>query len=312
MALPTDGLLGYDCTTRGMNYTVLSFLNAGDCELPNVHPKTQDIRIQLLQTVDFQEIKIGQCKISIFRTAYQCNYFGNLEPVDQGEAEFVQDTNRDLCQQLHLTGTFALNEQHVISGLTIVSTVTHAITLAGDVAECKGGAYTDPYGSWSDALVKALVKITLIEGRARVTTNSDRIDLPCGTICQFSDAHCLDMLNRHTLWEALPEDRCHLRDFQVVYDGLATRITDQGSDLMEPVYTRSSKDVTFALAKKKEQNLCGYGILTTEHPKLLILEVGENGGFIKLSNNTVRDLDLFAYVNSKFVYVERHVRNQIK
>lgn len=74
----------------------------------------------------------------------------------------------------------------------------------------------------------------------------------------------------------------------------------------------TSDEVTFALARKGEQNLCGFNAITTEHPKLLILEVGKNGGLLKQQKDSVTDLDLFAYVNSKFVYVERHVRTQMR
>ena len=46
-------------------------------------------------------------------------------------------------------------------------------------------------------------------------------------------------------------------------------------------------------------------LITTEHPKLLIFETVKG----KVS---VENLDIFAYVNSKFVFIEKHVKTQIR
>lgn len=47
MLLLFYALLGFDCTARGMNYTALSLLDVGDCELSDVQPDTQTTKIQL-------------------------------------------------------------------------------------------------------------------------------------------------------------------------------------------------------------------------------------------------------------------------
>jgi len=56
--------------------------------------------------------------------------------------------------------------------------------------------------------------------------------------------------------------------------------------------------------------LCGYTLTRTEHSKLLIFETSsENRVFSK--QYRPENLDIFTYINSKFVYVEKHVRTQI-
>lgn len=59
-------LFGCDCTAWGMNHTALSLLDVGNCDLLNIHPETTYIKIQLVQTVDFQEIELRQFKIFIY------------------------------------------------------------------------------------------------------------------------------------------------------------------------------------------------------------------------------------------------------
>lgn len=165
---PSEALFAYDCTHRNTNFTTLSLLDVVSCDFAHVEPESTRVQIQLLQDIEFRPTKITQCKLEIKRTAYACSYFGNLEPLDRGEAEYIHETTRDLCSQLHLTGTFTFGDQHVISGLKVNSTATHALTFAGNAEKCKGAPYTDPFGSFSDALVKGLLKITLVQSQGKV------------------------------------------------------------------------------------------------------------------------------------------------
>ena len=51
---------------------------------------------------------------------------------------------------------------------------------------------------------------------------------------------------------------------------------------------------------------------TTEHPKLVIFETSKDNSFASSISIGVTNLDIFAYVNSIFVYVEKHIREQMK
>lgn len=77
------------------------------------------------------------------------------------------------------------------------------------------------------------------------------------------------------------------------------------------MYTVTTKETTFALTKTTEISLCGYTLVQTEHPKLFILETQRDHTFKIRSRISVDNLDIFAYVNSKFVYVEKHIKTQL-
>ncbi|WP_219822792.1 hypothetical protein, partial [Enterobacter cloacae complex sp. 4DZ3-17B2] len=79
----------------------------------------------------------------------------------------------------------------------------------------------------------------------------------------------------------------------------------------ETIYTIISQDLTFALAVGGSKTLCGYNIIKTEHPKLFILEGQKERFFNSPAPPRTHDMDLFAYVNSKFIYVEKHVKTQV-
>jgi len=104
---------------------------------------------------------------------------------------------------------------------------------------------------------------------------------------------------------------CNFQQYDVLYEGSATKIKDDITDPSSPtIYSLPTEDITFALTKTKEQPLCGYTLLRTELPKLFILETTKDT-FAQRGSISVNNLDIFAYVNSKFVYVEKHMRNQM-
>lgn len=69
------------------------------------------------------------------------------------------------------------------------------------------------------------------------------------------------------------------------------------------IYSLVSYDIVFALTSKSVENICGHSIVRTEHPKLMIHE-SKSGSLFKNTTNSVHNLGIFTYVNSKFVYAE--------
>jgi len=75
--------------------------------------------------------------------------------------------------------------------------------------------------------------------------------------------------------------------------------------------TVTTQEITFVLTKTAEFNLCGYIMIKMEHSKLFILETQRGRTFKARSKISVNNLNIFAYVNSKFVYVEKHIKTQL-
>jgi len=126
---------------------------------------------------------------------------------------------------------------------------------------------------------------------------------------------CCRFLSRRRRWIYLLEtrtDTCNFQRYDVLYEGPANKIFEDSSNSNSPViYSLVTQEITFALMKTKELPLCGYTLLYTEHPKLLILEVKPGNTFTKQGAIAVNNLDIFTYMNSKFVYIEKHVKQQM-
>ena len=133
-----------------------------------------------------------------------------------------------------------------------------------------------------------------------------------GTICLFSDGHCIDQEGGYTFWNTVPVDNCKFQQYSILYDGLANKVIDHDFDNKQIMYSLSTQDITFALTAKSKETVCGYVVIKTEHPKLLIFETTKGESFANYKKISVTNVDIFAYVNSKFVYVEKHLRSRMK
>lgn len=177
--------------------------------------------------------------------------------------------------------------------------------------------YRGPYGTWENVIVQASVKITFKNFQISIQHSTQKVVLLSGIRCKVSSEEWTNVNESQSFWNNLPTDSCQFNRYDVLFEGTAYKIAPQpGQESALTVYTISSYRVTFALTKTLETNLCGYKIIHMEqncssklfHPKLFILEASKGKTFKTITKINVNNLDIFSYVNSKFVYVKKHVR----
>jgi len=123
----------------------------------------------------------------------------------------------------------------------------------------------------------------------------------------------MDSEGGETFWPSKSTDSCHFDRYDILYEGTAVRLIPR-EETTQPgptVYTVTMADTMFVLTRTTEMNLCGYRLYNTEHPKLPILETQPGKTFRIRARVSVDNLDIFSYVNSKFVYVEKHIKTQL-
>lgn len=308
-----NGIIGYDCGRFSSNSTTISITEVGDCD---IHPKeinTTEPFIQLLQLKEYSLTKVIQCKIEVDRNIYYCGAYSHMSVVHSGHMEYIEEISKERCLDIHKSGSYRFGTLF-ITGLKINSTTTRGATLAGSIGNdgtCKGGSYSDFYGSWSSIVAQGVLKITIQEYFAEVKYENDKVYLKSGLTCTLSDLSCLDLEGGYTFWDYIPSHKCDFQNFGVLYTGKVNKTSEKNSDKHEIVYSLESNGITFALTTTNIEIICGYKIIRTEHPKLFIFETSKND--LMLSNKiSIENLDLFAYINSKFVYVEKFIQKQIK
>jgi hypothetical protein len=161
--------------------------------------------------------------------------------------------------------------------------------------------------------VQATVKISSRSGITPTPIETNKILLKSGTTCPFTEGNCLDTEDGYIYWQPHPPSPCKFDQYDVLYEGIATRIQEitPNKEPTQPVYALTTREITFTLTKTGEERLCGYTLLSTEHPKLFLLETTRGNTFAPKQKTAVENLDIFTYVNSKFVYVEKHVKRQM-
>lgn len=311
----THGIIGYDCGAPAANLTTLSLLNIEECDIPQTPVNVSKEFVQLLQINDFQTVEVIQCKVEIDRTIKRCGMFSHTMDVLNGKYAYIYEVSREACIRMHTLRSFEISGTY-ITGLNSNQTTSRPVTLAGSVdatGGCAGSAYSDPYGTWTEVIVLATIRITLQDYTANVKIDSNRVQLRSGITCKLSTTSCTDIEGGNTFWDPLPRDSCKFSSYSLLYEGFSEKIIDSDNEVGETVYTLSSQDTIFALTAKGKQIICGHTLknrIRTEHPKLIIFET--NPGVALFEKPTqVTNLDIFAYMNSKFVYVERHIRSQL-
>ncbi|KAG8225328.1 hypothetical protein J437_LFUL005342 [Ladona fulva] len=78
------------------------------------------------------------------------------------------------------------------------------------------------------------------------------------------------------------------------------------------VFSVKNEGHIFALMTVKAVEICGITVYATEHPKLFIAPKIGHSWFFKKTPMQVESVNLFTYLNSKFVYLERHVKHEME
>lgn len=316
LATPALCMVGFDCGGRGLNITSLSLLDIGNCQVNTIEPLREEVYVQLLQLSEFDHTHGVQCKIEIDRTIYYCGMHSHISVIHNDKRNYIREISAENCKKLLDTGTIFLGNNALISGIKVNSTSSHSLTYAGTIGvdgSCTGTQFTDPYGTWDGVVVQASIKITTRELTLPIKYTSNEIILPLGARCRATTGECNDADGTMTYWNVMPRDNCQFSRYDVLYESPAYRLTPEIVKSDSPiVYTVTTRDTTFALARTpREESVCGYRIIQTEHPKLYIHDTQPGRVFRTHGRTSIDNLDIFSYVNSKFIYVEKHLKTQL-
>lgn len=150
----------------------------------------------------------------------------------------------------------------------------------------------------------------LIAYDAQVSTNTDSIHLRSSVTCGYSKETRSDLELGEVFWHRLDSDSCKSNLHRVLYEGPANIIKPSGKSLSDAIVSVKSDNVLFSLQLVKPYQICNLDSWTTEHPKLVIIRKTGAGFYYRKSLKVdSAGLDMFTYMNSKFVYLERNIGN---
>ena len=203
-----------------------------------------------------------------------------------------------------------LNVQNIVPN----STADHTVMLAGkaghDADECTATTYHDAYGSWTDVVVTATVNIRVEDYEAPVDLGSGKVILASGVRCDLAREFCIDRDGASVYWEAVSKRECGKEGYTVLYEGSINKITEKGKE-NRPLYSIDTPDIVLAFSHQGIYDVCMHRFIRTEHPKLFIVELQNGATLPYRTSTTPENLDLMTYVNSKFLYVEKQLKQHL-
>ncbi|KAL7296476.1 hypothetical protein TKK_0010481 [Trichogramma kaykai] len=309
----SKSIYGYDCGTQLTNLTVISLIDVGKCKDEQPEVKTNKIRAQLVQTNDYGLVTVKECKIMIKRTVFSCGMHSHISLVANGEIQYYKEVTRDECDALHMSGTYTYQGTK-IADIPRNGSKSEPMTFAGWVGpdkSCKGESkYVDAYGIFNDVVVTGWMDIELKDYSAKVNLEANKVQLISGTTCSASRKTCIGGDGSTAFWSSVDNGECGHEKYSVIYDGYVDKVEDIGENNV--IYTLETEDYAFALAKKYEEEECGIIMIHTEHPRLIIVENGGINPKLRKTEIAAQNIDQFAYTNAKFLYIEKHLKGQLK
>lgn len=313
-----NGLIAYDCGHDRVNLTAVSLVSIGTCQFKADNIEKDEDDIQLLQISEVSPIHIYQCKINVIQSVYKCGMFSHVSIVSGGLSSFIVEVGRDACMNIHIYGTYKLQNGRIIANIKSNSSTTHTETVAGSIDQngaCQGAPYTSGIHSWNDVVVIQAIEFTIADYTNVVRLEDNQVILRNDITCAYLNGRCMDIDNGLSFWDMFSDTSCEALKYDVIWQGKATKVRHVGNSsipIHSIVYTVNAEDTVFALEVKKPISVCRFSGYQTEHPRLVIVPKAASEYWFTKKAVSTKNLDLFAYVNSKFVYTERHIRMQVE
>lgn len=317
LLLPSKSIIVYDCGRKRMNLTKISFLSNQNCEIEDTPVQQIKEDIQLLQLSEVAPVHIYQCKINILQTVLHCGMFSHLSIVAGGISTFIADISKENCLIIHSKGIYALQNNRILADIKSNATSRYSEIVAGSVdtnGNCEGVPYSFGSNSWNKVVVMHSLEITITDYDSIVRLDDNQVVLRAVCIvCPYIKGTCTDPESGISFWDMIADASCEDLKYDDLYQGAAIKgQTISRESTVNTIYAVHTGDAVFALEVTKLISVCKFTGYQTEHPRLVIVpKSGQNYWFTKKAV-TARNLDLFTFFNSKFVYVERHIKTQME
>lgn len=313
----TIAIIAYDCGHERMNRTTISLLRIDPCLIESSKVSYEEENIQLLQLNEVASTHFYQCKINILQTVHHCGMFSHLSMVPGGLSTFIADISQEECTKIHEFGSYKLQNGRIIAGIKPNSSTRYTEVIAGTIdsnGNCEGASYTFGANSWSKVIVIHAMEFTITNYDGIIRLDDNQVLLRNNIVCPYLKGKCIDPEFGMTFWKMIPDTSCETLNYEVLYQGNATKIQnlDVSNKETHTIYTVSTGDVIFALEVVKSTLVCHHNGYQTEHPRLVIIKKTSTEYWFKNKLTNSKNLDLFTYINSKFVYVERHIKTQLE
>ncbi|KAL7298914.1 hypothetical protein TKK_0008020 [Trichogramma kaykai] len=312
-AQDTSALSGYVCGRNTPNFTSVMTSTIGNCEVHTKTPEIHKVYVQLLQHLAYRSTTFFSCRVIVSRVIRYCGAFSHSKIVQGGDSRYVHMLSKETCSDAIKYNELRF-ESITIRDLIVNATNRRTLTIAGELATdgtCMGAKYATKTTQYDAVVVTAELEILLTTGAASFDDRLNRIVMANNLECPYRAGTCVDISETSFFWNPNEfQGVCHFEQYAVLYEGDSMRVHEKDGSGPIIYFTNTSSAIQFGLEKKGEISLCGYTLITTEHPRLFLLEATPNAGLVAKQSLNAENILLSAYFNTKFAYFAHHVKTQ--
>lgn len=300
----TEAFVAYDCRDPAVNVTAISLRGIAECPEGETDFEEKRVQVRVIQRNEIRQVSTFTCLIEVTRVISHCGMHSHSSLVNGGLATRIVKLGAEQCRNAHRYDNLQLYGQNIL-GLTKNGTTRSSATLSGKVSKdgsCSGGTYTEDGQSWENVYVVAALEIKLMDYWANVRAEENTISLQGGVACSFLEGYCFDSTVGEAVWNPNDGGQCEA-ELNMLYEGTASRIMEKAT--RKEYVVVENNDRTFALALYKQREVCYQIVWQTEHPRLVV-QIGDDARSARIkTRKSAQNVDLTAYINSKFLYVEQ-------
>lgn len=314
-----DGrLIGYDCRGIDSSFTSISLLSEKNCQKRPYKVEPSIVLVQLLQLATSFDVPYIQCYVQRTTFVKGCGKLADYTwSYKGGFREEIITLSKSQCEVLHKTRSYDLDGDRKLKVEEEDVEYTGHFIAAGSLnsrGDCSGAQYNFNGYEYDDAVAEVHLKVRISSGVAQYVKESGKLSLESGYEAAYSTGSIMDVVNGVTYWDLSIKGECDNPDknFNVLFTGLANLTTGVNSSLN--MVTVESGNTAFSIEIKRSQFVCGFDLKSTEHPQLFafVTESLSSPTPVKSSSNlNPKSIDLSLYMNTKFVYIERHIGAEI-
>lgn len=254
-----DTLIGYDCEIPFGNGTTVSLLEPDACGPHDGAPVLRDVYVELLHHPRFIDVTILSCRIEIDHVINKSSHKNTR--VEPNNKRHYFPITLPSCRYLHAYGELQLGN-FSFRNLTARKVNSRSIPLDEGNDDIPSRQET--------AAANTYVHITFKQYTVKVDTLINKISLPIGTACVYTNLECTDEEGYQNFWSPVFYEGCEQLSQSIIYRGIAKGLQSAGQSDAYALHYGNGQILLFV---RTQHDACNITVFQTEHPRLVLREI---------------------------------------
>lgn len=289
-------LVGYDCERPSDNGTLLSLLELDECYLNEHDVISTNIGIELSHHTRFTTVDVISCRVEIDNVLKLKNIDSEVTLINQ---RYYSTISQSPCLYMHIHGKLKIGNTTLFGLVPKVVNSRLIPTNGNDTFQNSTLEISN--------IVSSYVHIVYKQQTVKVDLLVDKILLPVGTKCKYTSLECTDEEGHQNFWSPMFHNGCNLLTKNIIYRGLAKRVT---LTRYSPGYAVPYGDTLMLFFIRTRQDACNTTAYQTEHAQLVLREVDDD--YLKSHKSINKLRSFFLSSTDNYIHIIHKARSNVK